>query len=946
MDRRDFLKMIGVASGTTAFLGCNLDRDTEKLIPYLVPPEDGILPGQQTFVATSCTECPAGCGVSARVVEGHPVKVDGLEGHPVNDGALCVRGQASINRLYLPERIRQPLVRGEGGDLAPANWDDALAKVAGVLGGTRRDEFLSGRTTGSLSALAGEFCAALVVERLPELEVFSHAAIRRANREYFGRAEVPWYRIDRADFLLTVGADVIGTFQNPNANVAAIAAARASEGGFAWYHAEAHSTLSGFQAMDRLILRPGSEAHLLAFLLRAYQSRRIMSDRRLADQIDAVPEISLEDAVSATGVDREILQAMVEGFAAAERPLVIAGETATAGDGGLEVARLAALIQAASGMVGETVDFTRWPDYSRVGSMRDVEDLVGRLEGGRVGVLFVFGTDPLGRLPESKRMAAAFGKAELVVGVGDVLNDTMSRCDVVLPLSHTLESWGDVEPRAGVVGVIQPAFEPLFDTRSDGDILLSLMAAAGRTKPAASYQEYVVARWRRDYGNAAAQRLIDRGVVETPLSGSNPTFAGGDAVRWRFYNRGLSGPVLAVTPSHRWYDGRSAEIPLLHEVPDPLTSISWGGWVSASPETTEALGVADRDEVELSVAGWTARLPVREQPGMARDVWAVQCGVVQVPTGWSRETGELGAYLPGLTVRPTSNKLKVAILAGALGEQGRGVVPGHEVYHFAPKGEEGHITHEEGSFYKEPKYIDYRWAMAIDMDRCVGCAACVAACYIENNVPMTGEEEHLKGREMSWIRIEPYYSKDGHADFIPSMCQHCDYAPCEPVCPVFAAYTNEQGLAVQVYNRCVGTRYCSNNCPYKQRRFNWFAWNKRPEPMDLMVNPDVSLRGKGIMEKCSFCYQRIRRARDTAKDENRKIQEGDVTTACAQACPGNAIVFGNLLDENSEVTKWSLSERSTRVLEDLGTGPAVYYLTSRSKSHQHHNASEGNHDGA
>jgi Fe-S-cluster-containing dehydrogenase component len=356
--------------------------------------------------------------------------------------------------------------------------------------------------------------------------------------------------------------------------------------------------------------------------------------------------------------------------------------------------------------------------------------------------------------------------------------------------------------------------------------------------------------------------------------------------------------------------------------------------------------VEDKDEVELGVGEWRAQLPVRVQPGVADDAWVVQLGVGRVPTGWSRDSGEANAYVPGLSVRKTLRKLPVALVAGAFGDEGRGVVPGHEVYHFAPELKahgEKHHEQEEISFYKEPEYVDYRWGMAVDMDLCVGCNACVAACYIENNVPMTGRDEHLKGREMSWIRIEPYYFDDGHADFVPSMCQHCDYAPCEPVCPVFAAYTNEQGLAVQVYNRCVGTRYCSNNCPYKQRRFNWFAWNDRPEPLDLMVNPDVSVRGKGMMEKCSFCYQRIRRARDTAKDENRKIQDGEVTTACQQACPGNAIVFGNLLDANSEVSRWARSNRATRVLEELGTGPAVFYLASRDEGN--HGNSEDEHHG-
>jgi molybdopterin-containing oxidoreductase family iron-sulfur binding subunit len=217
--------------------------------------------------------------------------------------------------------------------------------------------------------------------------------------------------------------------------------------------------------------------------------------------------------------------------------------------------------------------------------------------------------------------------------------------------------------------------------------------------------------------------------------------------------------------------------------------------------------------------------------------------------------------------------------------------------------------------------------MAVDLEKCVACSACVAACYVENNVPMTGREEHLKGREMSWIRIEPYYTEDGsRADFVPTMCQQCDYAPCEPVCPVYAAHHNDEGLNVQVYNRCVGTRYCSNNCPYKQRRFNWFPHDHRPHPLNLMVNPDVSLRGKGIMEKCTFCVQRIRKARDVAKDEKRGIREGDLTTACAQSCPGNAIVFGNLLDESSQVYQWAHDERSTTLLEELGVGPAVFYL--------------------
>jgi len=289
------------------------------------------------------------------------------------------------------------------------------------------------------------------------------------------------------------------------------------------------------------------------------------------------------------------------------------------------------------------------------------------------------------------------------------------------------------------------------------------------------------------------------------------------------------------------------------------------------------------------------------------------------------------------TVSASGRRVPLTILAGSLYEEGRAAVPGSLPAHFGHSEEHlGHQEHQDVSFNPVPDYPEYRWSMAVDMDRCVACSACVAACYIENNVPMTGRSEHLKGREMSWLKLEPYYSEEG-ADFVPSMCQHCDAAPCEAVCPVFATYHNNEGLNAQVYNRCVGTRYCANNCPYKQRRFNWFSWADREEPLNLMVNPDVSVRPKGVMEKCSFCVQRIRKARDIAKDENRKIEEGDIVPACAQACPGNAIVFGNLLDENSEVAQWSKSERSNRLLLELGTSPGVFYLKNK-KGGGHHGA--------
>jgi molybdopterin-containing oxidoreductase family iron-sulfur binding subunit len=930
---------MGVASGASVLAGCDLSRKSEKLIPYLVPPEDGVIPGEATFVATSCTECPVGCAVTARIRDERPVKVDGLAGHPVNDGALCIRGQASLNRLYNVERIRQPLMQDGTGNLAPATWNQALARVKqGLVDSSQESVFLSGRTSGSLAALIDEFTQRLSLRRLPEFELFSYAAVREANRSLFGVAAIPALYPDRADVVVTVGADVLETYGHPVAFTRALSRKHDSKDHFAWFHVEPHASMTGFKASQRVSIKPGTEGYLLAFLLHSLAGRRSL-DARASSHVASVPNIGLDRAAETTGIAREALAQMAEKLATAHAPLVAAGGVSVAQESGLDVARIASLIQAVAGMNGNTIDFARGTDYSRVGSMADLDRLQSRLDAGQVGAAVLFDVDVVGRLSNADAFAKSLDQASFLVGVGDIMNATLALCDVVLPLSHAYESWGDVEPAAGVVNVIQPTIKPLFDTLAGGDILLRILAETGAASET-TYQQYVMDRWARDYGPAAAE-LVKKGYIQTPVGAAATALREPDH-RYTFDATAAQTPALVIAPSVRWYDGRSEELELLKEIPDPLSTVSWDPWVSVGVETCATLGIGDRDELEIRVGDWSAQLPVRRQPGLQRDVFMIQRGVAHPPAGWSRASGEAGAVVVDVAVRPTGRKVPTTILSSSLFEDGRGAVPGSEPAHFGAlakiQSEHAHggheLKHEDVSFYPLPTYPTYRWAMAVDMDKCVGCSACVAACYVENNVAMSGREQHLRGRELAWIRIEPYYADDGSSlSTVPTMCQHCDYAPCEPVCPVYATYHNNEGLNVQVYNRCVGTRYCSNNCPYKQRRFNWFSWEHRPHPMNLMTNPDVSMRGKGLMEKCTFCVQRIRKARDVAKDEGREIREGDFTTACAQACPGGAIVFGNLLDEKSQVHEWAHDERSSRLLEELGTGPAVFYLKKKGGHH-------------
>ncbi|HXV14961.1 MAG TPA: 4Fe-4S dicluster domain-containing protein, partial [Candidatus Krumholzibacteria bacterium] len=767
---------------------------------------------------------------------------------------------------------------------------------------------------------------------------FSHAAIREANRSLFGVAALPSLRLDRADVVVTVGADVLETFGHPVAFARALSKKHDSHDHFAWFHVEPHASMTGFKASERVSVKPGTEGYFLAYLLHAIAQGRSL-DGRASAHLAAVPAVTIDRAAETTGIARETLSKVAEALRNAHAPLLVAGGVSIGHESGLDVARIAALVQYVAGMHGNTLDFARATDYSRVGSLSDVDRLQARLDAGQVGTAIVFNVDVVSRLSNGDAFGQSLGKASFLVGVGDIMNATLAQCDVVLPLSHAYESWGDVEPVAGVVNVIQPAIKPLFDTLSDGDVLLRILTEMGAV-PETTYQQYVMDRWAREHGAAAAD-LVKTGYIQTSASAPSLSLRDADH-RYTFDAVPAKQPTLVIAPSVRWYDGRSAELELLKEIPDPLSTVSWDPWVSVGVETAAALGVDDRDELDIRVGEWSTQLPVRRQPGLQRDVFMIQRGVANPPAGWSRASGEALAVVSDIGVRKTGRKVPTTILSSSLFEDGRGAVPGSKPAHFgalAKMHEEhahgGHeLKHEDVSFYPVPDYPTYRWAMAIDMDKCVGCSACVAACYIENNVAMSGREQHLRGRELSWIRIEPYYAEDGSSlDTVPTMCQHCDYAPCEPVCPVYATYHNNEGLNVQVYNRCVGTRYCSNNCPYKQRRFNWFSWEHRPYPMDLMTNPDVSMRGKGMMEKCTFCVQRIRKARDIAKDEKRDIKEGDFTTACAAACPGGAIVFGNLLDEKSQVHQWAHHERSTRLLEELGTGPAVFYLKKKGSAH-------------
>jgi molybdopterin-containing oxidoreductase family iron-sulfur binding subunit len=587
-------------------------------------------------------------------------------------------------------------------------------------------------------------------------------------------------------------------------------------------------------------------------------------------------------------------------------------------------------------------------------------------------------------LPKSGGFKAGWNKVRFKVSTSLFFDETAAGADLLIPTLHPLERWDDSRPRAGVRGLMQPVMESVFKNVATGDVLLQVAHKVGTPlkSGATSYEGHLRAAWAelaRSRGEEPETfwrtALMHGGVYDQPASPAPVRLAPG-AATINAQAPALDGAgevIFAPYPSSMYYDGRGANRPWLLENPDPVTKITWQSWVEVHPERARAWDVREGEIVRLTSPAGSIEAPVYVYGGLRPDVVAMPLGLGHSELGEFAKGRGVNAldllsaadgqgFLPYLSTKVAVDKTggyrKLAKTEGNPRELGRGITEAMPLT-LAAKGltveqayrAEGHQEHEINTERELEAIAGFResqvakqklgayateqplWKMVIDLSRCTGCSACVTACYAENNIPYVGEADVLRGREMSWMRIERYFEGGGEGEpfkarVIPMLCQHCDNAPCEPVCPVYAAYHTADGLNGQVYNRCVGTRYCANNCPYKVRYFNWYAYAKRafPEPLNLQLNPDVTVRARGVMEKCTFCVQRIRGAQNRARLEDRPLKDGDVVTACAQACPSGAITFGNINDPEARVVRAAQSPRGYHVLEDLNVRPSVTYL--------------------
>jgi len=1071
MERRDFLKVVGAAGAGAGLAGCSTGA-AETLIPYVVPPEE-IVPGLATWYRTTCRECPAGCGMSVRTREGRAVKAEGNALSPISHGRLCARGQASLQGLYDPDRIPQALRRGSGDDgWDRISWDAAeRALVEGLAGAGQNAVFLTGAIGGTLDRLIDDWCAAMGIERV-RFDAFGQEAVRTASRLVYGREGLPRHDLSTAEVVVTFGADFMETWGSPVDYTHGFVQGHAYQDGRRGrlIAVGPHLSLTGLSADDWLAARAGTE-HLVALAM-----ARLVAETTGAAVDGPLADVDVEAAAQAADVDVDAVRAAAVAFANDGRSVALGPGVASTSRAATALATAVALLNRAAGNVGRTV-FPTEPEQGAAGSYAALGDLIDRASAGSLGALLVYGANPLHGVPLGEDARAAFDRIGFLASFATQLDETAARAHLLLPDHHFLEAWGDVEPRPGVHGIVQPVMRPVFQTKQAGDVLLSVARRAGVALPDAAntFYDYLRGRWARDVlagdGEEAWRSALRAGVVvregaaaaplavapvgpaaavpltpgaapapDAQTAGAAAQAPGGapaSVAEVDFARPDLEGPEgaefdLVVYPSYRFYDGRLANRPWLQELPDPVAKIAWGSWVELHPDAASERGLDVGHIVTVATEQGEVELPVWTHPGVRRDTVAVQLGqghenlgryarnrgvdaarllaplvdtasggpvwiqarASVVPTGrWERlpyTEGEadasardvakamsledaraaepidilgLAAYRAGVENAPGG-------AGNARGEQDHAepLPIGSRAHHGQPHPLEAQVDELQGvggfgpivgmgaapqdypppdTYYGEYSEELPRWALAIDMERCVGCSACMTACYAENNIGIIGPEQVAKGRLLSWIRIERYWElghggtegrtegagerdADGATTFVgtrflPVMCQQCGNAPCEPVCPVYAAYHTPEGLNAQVYNRCVGTRYCANNCPYKVRQYNYYTY-EWPEPLNWQLNPDVTVREKGVMEKCTFCVQRIRDAQHHARVEDRPVADGEIVPACAQTCPGNAIVFGDIKDPNSRVAQVAASGRAYRVLGELNTQPGVTYL--------------------
>ncbi|NUQ61610.1 MAG: TAT-variant-translocated molybdopterin oxidoreductase [Pirellulales bacterium] len=953
ISRRRWLQLMG-ASLTLASVGGGCRWEQEEILPMVRRPAHRV-PGEPQRFATAMDLRGAALGLLVTSVDGRPIKIEGNPDHPQSRGATDALAQASILQLYDPDRSGK-LVQGTAEGESVQTWDKFVEFASGHFGPLRKDGGRAFRvlaeTTSSptLAAMRSRLLEAFPEAKWYEYEPLSRDNERAGTKLAFGKVYRPHYHLDRAKVIVAIDEDLFCDHPAGVQYARAFADGRTVVNGQMnrLYAIECCYTPTGAAADHRLPLRAQDIAVFVAAL-----EREITGGSGSAHGKDGESDVG------------RFVVALAKDLKARRGETVVAvGPRQPA-----EVHAAAHRINAALGNIGNGVVYFPEPDADRMPHRQAIAALASEMNAGKVETLLVLGGNPVYNAPADLDFAAALGKVRTTVHLGLYRDETALLADWHLPQAHFLESWGDARSWDGTYSIVQPLIAPLLGGKPAIELLALVL---GDEK--SSGMELVRATFQRIAGAQNAQTPWRETVHDGLLQGSGwspekPAIQGAAPQADRAASLSelvwKQGPLeIVFCGDSSVYDGRFANNAWLQETPDPITKLTWDNAAWISPATAAALGVENETMVRLKLDGRELVMPAYILPGQAAGSVAVGLGYGRSAAGFvggdaRRNIQSIGfdtyrlrplqaqEFATGLAIEPTGEKYRLATTQDhhaidTVGLKARAarvgaLVRSASLEHYQEHPEFArHAVHHPPliSLFDEPEYPGRRWGMSIDVSKCIGCNACVVACQAENNVPVVGKERVLEGREMHWIRIDRYFVGEpdrAQVDHQVMICQHCENAPCEQVCPVAATVHSSEGLNDMVYNRCVGTRYCSNNCPYKVRRFNFFNYHKnldRPGGAltKMVYNPDVTVRSRGVMEKCTYCVQRIQEVKIRAKNQRREIRDGEIKTACQQACPSQAIVFGDLSDKSSRVARDHAADRSYGVLAELNTKPRTAYL--------------------
>ena len=932
--RRDFLKVLGFSFGSAAIMA-SCKRPVQKDLPYIIQPPE-VTPGKASYYATGYYDGHEYSGILVKTRDGRPIKIEGNALSAFNGEGTTARVQASVLSLYDDARLKYPAVSNK-----KQSWtaiDEQIIGELGKINSAGGDIVLltSSIISPSTVKLINEFGAGFKRFRWIQYDAVSYSAILEANTVCFGKTVIPDYHFENASLVVSINADFLGSWLAPVHFIPGYVSRRKPDSGdrgmLRHIQFESGMTLTGANADARKKIKPSEERILLTDLY-----------NKIAEKVGGTK-------ISGSAF-REDLSGLADNLIESKgRSIVVSGTNDT------DIQILVNLINSILGNYSGCIDLEQNLNIA-LGIDSKMEELVNDLGSGKVKALLMYNVNPVYDYPDSKKVLAGIKNVELSVNMTVTLNETVGKAKYECPVNHYLESWDDGEIIPGQLSLSQPCINPIFDTRSFQDSLLTWSGSK------INYYNYIKTHWEKEYFSRSDKKdfrlfwneSLGNGVFRySLLSGSKVSLNKEALTSISRYNDTTKGDFeIIISESVSLGTGMHANNPWLMELPDPVSKQCWENVAAISVSDAEKLAIKSGDFIKLAEG---LVLPAFIQPGQADGTLSVAIGYGHTNSGPVCTNVGVNVY-PFITMNEgtrvygfaagkpenTHKQVKLALTQEHYSMEGRAIVRETVLSEYRKDPSSGNEFHKEfesthKTLYPDVKYDGFHWGLSIDLNACVGCNSCVIACQAENNIPVVGKVEVTKRRIMHWIKIDRYYSDnpdDPKVYFQPLACQHCDNAPCENVCPVSATTHSSEGLNQMTYNRCVGTKYCINNCPYKVRRFNWFRYtnnkafdfNTASDLGKMVLNPDVTVRERGVVEKCSFCVQRIQEKKLQAKLENRVLKDNEIKTACMQACPAGAIVFGNLNDKDSKVSGLFTDPRCYHLLEELHTLPNTGYLT-------------------